>query len=90
MLGEAVAVPETAVLHTGEREFVFVKSEKGSYEPVPVRTGRKADGYYEVLEGLSGGETVVVNGTFFLDSESRLQATFLKSDTGGAEGHVHG
>ena len=80
--GEALAVPESAVLFSGTGEFVFIQTNPEGYKPVPIRTGRKADGFYEVMEGLEGGEAVAANGTFFLDSESRLQSVFLSNAPG--------
>ena len=73
-LGEALAVPDTAVLDSGTFQLVFVDLGGGNFEPRKVRLGRKAEGFREVLEGLKAGENVVVNGNFLLDSESQLRA----------------
>ena len=38
----------------------------------------------EILSGLQAGDEVVVSGQFLIDSESNLQASFLRmSDDGG-------
>ncbi len=73
-LGTKLAVPAEAVLHTGERELVFIDRGEGRIEPREVSIGREADGYYEVFSGLSAGERVVTSSGFLIDSESRLQA----------------
>ncbi len=73
-LGEKLAVPESAVLHSGERKLVFVDRGQGSFEPREVRLGTAASGYYEVLDGLQEGEQVAASGTFLIDSESKLKA----------------
>jgi membrane fusion protein, copper/silver efflux system len=71
--GNVLAVPESAVMNTGERAIVFV-TDGELFEPREVRLGQKAEEYYEVLSGLKPGETVVVSGNFLIDSESRLKA----------------
>ncbi|WP_340695666.1 efflux RND transporter periplasmic adaptor subunit [Hydrogenobacter thermophilus] len=75
-LGEVLAVPESAVVDTGKRQVVFVELEPGVYQPRAVRLGRRAEGYYEVLEGLKEGERVVVKGTFLLDSEAQIKGIY--------------
>jgi len=72
-LGEKLAVPEDAVMDTGERQLVFVAKGEGNFEQSEVKLGEKAKGYYEVLSGLEEGEEVVSSGNFFVDSESRLK-----------------
>jgi hypothetical protein len=73
-LGEKLAVPEQAVLKTGTRNIVFIAKPDGYFEPRDVKIGHKAQGYYEVLEGLAGGEEIVTSGNFLIDSESKLSA----------------
>ena len=73
-LGEALAVPEEAVIDTGERRVVFVEVSDGHYQPREVGLGRRAQGSYEVHSGLAPGDRVVVSAQFLLDSESRLRA----------------
>lgn len=85
-LGRKRAVPEEAVLDTGLRRIVFVKSGPGHYEPREVELGIEAEGFWEVLNGLEEGDTVVVSGNFFVDSESKLKSA-LSPAAGG--GHRH-
>lgn len=82
-LGEVLALPEDAVVDTGKRTIVFVDVEDGRYQPRAVRIGRKAEGYDEVLGGLTAGERVVVSAQFLLDSESRLRAAEAGPAHGG-------
>lgn len=78
-LHNVVAVPMEAVLFTGERHLVFVELEEGRFAPRDVVIGiESGDGYYQVKEGLSVGESVVTSGQFLLDSESRLQESIAK------------
>jgi membrane fusion protein, copper/silver efflux system len=71
---EALAIPVEALVDTGETQYVFVAAGKGRLEPRRVEVGMRADGWVEVLSGLSGGETVVTTANFLIDSESRLRA----------------
>ncbi|MGA2069738.1 MAG: efflux RND transporter periplasmic adaptor subunit [Sedimentisphaerales bacterium] len=78
-LGEKLAVPEEAVMHAGIRNIVFVVKSEGHFEPRAVTLGSKAQGYYEVLKGLTENEEVVTSGNFLIDSESKLNAGFNKA-----------
>jgi Cu(I)/Ag(I) efflux system membrane fusion protein len=78
-LGEKLAVPEEAVMHAGTRDIVFVAGANGHFESRVVKLGHKAEGYYEVLEGLAENEEVVTSGNFLIDSESKLNTGFNKS-----------
>lgn len=75
---KGLAVPQDAVLDTGERQIVFVKKGEGVFEPRDVKLGIKAEGFYEVLDGLSPGEVVVTSANFLIDSESRLASAAMK------------
>ncbi|WNL48506.1 efflux RND transporter periplasmic adaptor subunit (plasmid) [Dyella sp. BiH032] len=71
--GKAVpVVPDDALISTGEHTRLIVAEDGGRFRAVAVRTGRAADGYTEILGGLSGGEKVVVSGQFLIDSEASL------------------
>jgi Cu(I)/Ag(I) efflux system membrane fusion protein len=85
--GRALAVPDTAVLVTGERAMVWTEVSPNAYEPRTVRVGHKSGGFYEVLSGLSEGETVVTSAGFLIDSESQLRSGSADPHAGhGAEG----
>jgi len=72
-LGKHLSVPEDSVLHSGDDSFVFVVKDEGRFEPRAIRTGAQTEDDYEVLSGLSEGETVVTAANFLIDSESRLR-----------------
>lgn len=71
----SILIPRTAVLWTGTRSLVYVKSSPD--EPVfqmrEVKLGDALDNSYEVLEGLVDGDEVVTNGTFTVDAAAQLQ-----------------
>jgi membrane fusion protein, copper/silver efflux system len=73
-LGEKLAVPEDAVMHTGTRDIVFIADPNGYFQSRDVTLGQKVRGYYEVLAGLLPNEEVVTSGNFLIDSESKLNA----------------
>ncbi len=73
-LGERLAVPEEAVMHAGTRNIVFLADAGGYFTPRTVTLGAKAQGYYEVLQGLAANEEVVTSANFLVDSESKLNA----------------
>jgi Cu(I)/Ag(I) efflux system membrane fusion protein len=73
-LGSHLSVPESAVLNTGEKQYVFVASKDGTLEPRSILMGTKAGGYYEILSGLSPGETVSTSANFLIDAESQFQS----------------
>ncbi|MFA5951165.1 MAG: efflux RND transporter periplasmic adaptor subunit [Hyphomicrobium sp.] len=77
---DVVAVPASAIIDSGSRQVALIDLGDGRYEPRQVELGRRGDGFIEILSGVSGGERVVVNGNFLIDSESNLQAA-LKSFT---------
>ncbi|WP_242344627.1 efflux RND transporter periplasmic adaptor subunit [Anaeromyxobacter terrae] len=71
---ETVAVPEQAVIRTGERSVGIVALGGGWFEPRDLKLGVTADGYAEVLAGLEAGEQLVTSSQFLIDSESNLRS----------------
>lgn len=70
---EGVVIPDSAVIDTGVRQVVFVKTPTG-FEPRQVQVGNRGEGQALILAGLDAGESVAVRANFLLDSESRLRA----------------
>ena len=58
----AVVIPEAALMPEGEKFAVFIVDETMTAQVRPVKPGVRIAGRVEILEGLSGGETVVVEG----------------------------
>ena len=89
-----LSIPVTAVLDSGLRKLVYVERAKGEYSPVEVTIGPKAETFYPVLKGLSGGEQVVTRGNFLLDSQFQIQGLaslfYPSGQVGSAAGHQHG
>jgi Cu(I)/Ag(I) efflux system membrane fusion protein len=72
--GERLVVPQSAVLHAGERDFVFRALGEGHFRPQAVEIGIRSGEILEILSGLDAGDEVVTSATFLIASESRLRA----------------
>jgi len=72
---ERLAIPESAVLNSGNRNIVFLSRGNGIFVPREIELGPVISGFYPLLKGLAEGDVVVSSGNFFLDSESQLTAT---------------
>lgn len=81
----AVQVPDSAVLRSGQQNTVFVALPGGRFAPRTVVLGIQAqDDLDEVLSGLAAGERVVTSGQFLLDSESQLREAIQKMAPAGS------
>ncbi len=70
----ALAVPSQAVINTGLRQVVAVALGGGRFELRDVKLGAYADGYYQLLDGLSEGDNIVASGQFLIDSDANLKS----------------
>jgi Cu(I)/Ag(I) efflux system membrane fusion protein len=73
-LPATLVVPADAIVDSGLRKTVFVECGNGHFEPRLVETGSRIGDDVEVTKGLTAGERIVISGTFFVDSESRMKA----------------
>ncbi len=82
-------VPDEALIATGTSARVIVAEDEGRFRPVRVVTGYSSGGKTEILEGLNGGERVVVSGQFLIDSEASLSGALerLSGPDAASEGH---
>lgn len=69
-----VTVPRDAVIDSGHEQRVFVERSVGVFEPRRVQIGWSSGDRVEIVNGLAEGERIVVEGTFLVDSESRLKS----------------
>ena len=72
-LGRQLSIPEEAIIVAGDSRVVFVDLGEGRLKPVRIKTGRNAQGFVEVLDGLSLGDIVVTSGNFLIAAETRLK-----------------
>ena len=69
--GEALVIPEAALVRMDQDFFVFVSGdEEGSFIKRPIQIGARGGGMVEVREGLTASEQVVGKGSFTLKSET--------------------
>jgi membrane fusion protein, copper/silver efflux system len=69
---EVLAIPRSAVLDTGMRKIVYVVKGNGEFEGRQVQLGPAGTDYYPVLAGLKEGERIVSQGSFLIDSQTRI------------------
>lgn len=59
---KGILVPDEAIGSDQDQRVVYVVAEDGSFTTKPVRIGPKLYGYRVIREGMTGDETIVVNG----------------------------
>jgi Cu(I)/Ag(I) efflux system membrane fusion protein len=79
-----LAVPEDAVLDSGDRRVVIIDKGEGRFEPRPVEIGRRGGGYVEIRKGVAEGDIVVTSANFLIDAESNLKSALKTMTEGGA------
>jgi Cu(I)/Ag(I) efflux system membrane fusion protein len=93
---EALSIPASAVLWTGERSVVYLKTnpDQPVFEMREVTLGNQIGNEYEVVKGLFAGNEIVTNGAFTVDAAAQLQGkkSMMNKDGGkvmtGHEGHL--
>lgn len=73
-LGERLVVPEEAIIFAGENRIAFVDLGGGRLKPVRVQTGERAQGFIEITDGLSPGDTVITSANFLIAAEAQLKS----------------
>jgi Cu(I)/Ag(I) efflux system membrane fusion protein len=81
---KVVAVPDSAVIDSGDRQIVIVDKGQGRFEPRKVQLGRRGAGYVEIKDGVSEGDAVVITANFLIDAESNLKASLKGFSEAGA------
>jgi hypothetical protein len=84
--GQVLAVPQSAVVDTGERRVVFVEGMPGMFEGVEVVLGARCGDFYPVVRGLDPGQRVAIAGAFLLDAETRLNPSLAAGYFGANAG----
>lgn len=81
-----LAVPESAVIDTGNRQFVYRETEPDLFDQLEVQLGPRSGAYYPVLHGLQAGDRVATTGSFLIDAETRLTAGVSSTYFGASGG----
>ncbi len=86
---DVLAIPRSAVLDTGTRKIVYVAKSGGEFEGRQVQLGPAGTDYYPVLAGLKEGERIVSQGSFLIDSQTRITGG-MTGLFGGSKEFDHG
>ncbi|HEY5824322.1 MAG TPA: efflux RND transporter periplasmic adaptor subunit [Cyclobacteriaceae bacterium] len=70
---QAIAVPSDAVIHHGNEAYVFVQTDKNTFEPRKVKSGLEDFDQTEITEGIKEGEIIAVSGAYLLYSDFILK-----------------
>ena len=93
---QELIIPKSAVLWTGKRSIVYVKTDvsgKAGFTLREITLGPSLGDSYVVQEGLEAGEEIVSNGAFTVDAAVQLSGgTSMMNPEGGktSTGHDHG
>ena len=91
---QSLVIPKSAVMWTGKRSVVYVKTETDvgvSFEMREIILGPSLGDSY-LIEGLESGEEIATNGTFSIDAAAQLAGKpSMMSPEGGTSmsGHKH-
>jgi Cu(I)/Ag(I) efflux system membrane fusion protein len=71
----AINIPTSAVLWTGERSIVYIKTDtdRPVFEMREITLGTRNGEQYRVISGLNKGDEIVTIGTFTIDAAAQLQ-----------------
>ncbi len=81
--GSGLLVPADAIIFTGNRNVVWIKTSDNMFKARDVDVGLRFGEKYQILSGLKEGDEVAASGGFLIDSESQLE-------TGKPTSHQHG
>lgn len=91
---EAIVVPRSAVLWTGQRSIVYVKQPdtmEPAFELRTVELGPSLGDSYVILRGLHEGEEIITRGLFAVDASAQLEgksSMMNREETGNASVHT--
>jgi multidrug efflux system membrane fusion protein len=82
---QAVLVPDEAIASDQSQRVVYVVGADGTVTSKPIEPGQRLHGYRVIREGLTGEETIVVNGLMRLRPGAKVatQLTLLPSSRDG-------
>ncbi len=77
--GKSLVVPKSAVIDTGKRKIVWLKIHDNEFQARVVHTGYESEGHIEIKQGVSQGESVVLEGNFLLDAQAQIFDVYQQS-----------
>ncbi len=93
--GDKLLIPASAILWTGKKAVVYVKSpdtESPAFLYREVELGPRAGNYYVVNDGLQEDEIIATNGVFKIDAAAQLEGktSMMNPDDEAAVAHNYG
>lgn len=79
---EALTLPRSAVIRTGQGDMVIISRGEGHFLPVYIEAGIESGDNIEITDGLLEGAEVAVNGQFLLDSAASMSAAVERFKSG--------
>ena len=66
-------IPQDSVVNNNDEYYVFVVKEDNTVEKRHVTLGKNVDGYYQLLEGISEGDSMVIEGMLTLFDGAKVR-----------------
>ena len=67
------AVPQDSLVNNNDNYYMYVVKDDDTVEKRQVKLGQNVDGYYQILDGVFAGETVVIEGMLTLTDGSKIR-----------------
>jgi RND family efflux transporter MFP subunit len=74
---QGVLVPDEAIGADQDRRIVFLVDGEGNVSVKPVRLGPRQHGYRVIREGLTGDETIIINGLMRVRPGGKVKAELV-------------
>jgi multidrug efflux pump subunit AcrA (membrane-fusion protein) len=66
-------IPQDSLVNNNDEYYLFVVKEDSTVEKRHVTLGQNVDGYYQILDGIAEGETVVIEGMLTLFDGAKVR-----------------
>jgi len=66
-------VPQDSLVNNNDNYYMYVVKDDDTVEKRQVKLGQNVDGYYQILDGVFAGETVVIEGMLTLTDGSKIR-----------------
>ncbi|WP_440993697.1 efflux RND transporter periplasmic adaptor subunit [Cysteiniphilum litorale] len=77
-LAKSLTVPSSAIIRLKDLNYVILENEQGQFSAQEVKLGLEANGYTQILAGLTVNDNIVTSSLFLIDSESNVQASLKR------------
>jgi len=77
---ERLTLPKSAVLQKGDKSYVFIPEDDGSFIPKEISAQKIDSNYFEITKGLKEGDKVIDKALFMLDSDALTNALYQSGE----------